>query len=423
MRLWLFDLTTRERRTMIGCFGGWVLDALDVQVYSFIIPTLLATWRISKGEAGLLGTVALLASALGGWAAGALADRLGRVRVLQIAILWYAGFTFLSGFSWNFGALFFCRAGQGIGFGGEWAAGAVLMGEVIRDRYRGRAVGLVQSGWAVGWAAAAILYTLAFATLPEGLAWRVLFWIGLAPAGLVFWLRRYVPEPDLYRAQAPRRETMAQFFAVLRPPYLARTLKISLMVMGAQASNYSVSTWLPTYLKTVRGLSAVNTGGYLLLHILGAFLGFVLGAYCADALGRKPTFAISALGSAVMIPLYLFLPLDDHMILLLGLPLGVVLYMMFSAMGPFMTEMYPTAVRGVGQGFCYSAGRAAGALFPAMIGFLADRLGLGPAIALFGFAACALMLAALAMLPETAGRALDNAPLPEPADAAPNHAD
>ncbi len=423
MRLWLFDLTTRERRTMVGCFGGWALDALDVQVYSFIIPTLLATWRISKGEAGLLGTVALLASALGGWFAGALADRLGRVRVLQITILWYAVFTFLSGFAWDFGALFVCRAGQGIGFGGEWAAGAVLMGEVVRDRYRGRAVGLVQSGWAVGWAAAAVLYTLAFAALPEALAWRVLFWIGLAPAGLVFWLRRYVPEPDLYRAQAPRRGTARQFVAVLRPPYLARTLKISLMVMGAQASNYSVSTWLPTYLKTVRGLSAVNTGGYLLLHILGAFLGFVLGAYCADALGRKATFMLSALGSAVMIPLYLFLPLDDHMILLLGLPLGIVLYMMFSAMGPFMTEMYPTAVRGVGQGFCYSAGRAAGALFPAMIGFLADRLGLGAAIAVFGFAACALMLAALAMLPETAGRALDSDPLPEPADAAATNAE
>ena len=159
MFAWMRDLTSRERHTMIACFGGWSLDALDVQIFSFVIPSLLSIWGISTAQAGELATVTLLVSAFGGWIAGALADRIGRVRVLQIAILWYAGFTFLCGFAQDFNQLFILRALQGFGFGGEWAAGAVLMGEVIRDQYRGRAVGLVQTGWAVGWGTAALLFT------------------------------------------------------------------------------------------------------------------------------------------------------------------------------------------------------------------------------------------------------------------------
>ncbi|HEY8288739.1 MAG TPA: MFS transporter, partial [Acetobacteraceae bacterium] len=222
MLAWFSDLTTRERRTMGACFGGWSLDALDVQIYSFVIPSLLALWHITKGEAGILGTVTLLVSAFGGWVAGALADRFGRVRVLQVTILWYAVFTFLCGFAQDFTQLFVLRAFQGFGFGGEWAAGAVLMGEVIRDKYRGRAVGLVQTGWSVGWGAAAIIYILLSATLPEAMAWRVMFWIGMAPAALVFWIRRFVDEPDIaVRAAAPNGA--GHLFAALKPPYLSTT--------------------------------------------------------------------------------------------------------------------------------------------------------------------------------------------------------
>jgi MFS family permease len=125
------------------------------------------------------------------------------VRVLQVTILWYAIFTFLCGFAQDFTQLFIFRALQGLGFGGEWAAGAVLMGEVIQDRYRGRAVGIVQTGWSIGWGAAALLYTVLIATLPEAVAWRAMFWVGLAPAALVFWIRRYVEEPELNRSRTP----------------------------------------------------------------------------------------------------------------------------------------------------------------------------------------------------------------------------
>jgi len=223
MLAWFSDLTARERRTMVACFGGWSLDALDVQIFSFVIPALLVLWKISPGQAGELATITLLISAFGGWIGGAMSDRYGRVRVLQITIVWYAFFTFLCGFAQNFDQLFVFRALQGLGFGGEWAAGAVLMGEVIRDRYRGRAVGLVQTGWAIGWGAAALLYTVLSATMADASSWRVMFWIGLAPAGLVFWIRRFVEEPDIsQRRTAPT--SLMHIFSALKPPYLSTTL-------------------------------------------------------------------------------------------------------------------------------------------------------------------------------------------------------
>lgn len=407
---WMRDLTKRERKTMSGCFGGWTLDAFDVQVYSFVIPTLLTVWGISKAQAGTLGTVTLLMSAAGGWIAGALSDRYGRVRVLQWTILWFAFFTFLCGFATNFEQLFVLRALQGLGFGGEWAAGAVLMGEVIRDKYRGRAVGLVQSGYAVGWGAAALLYTILFAFVAESIAWRMMFWIGLAPALLVVWVRRNVEEPDLFRNRRKDSAPVgaAHLFVAFKPRFLATTLKATLMIAGAQGAVYCLLTWMPTYLKTVKQLSTTSTGGYLLIHILGAFCGFVVGAYLSDALGRKRTFLISAAGSIVMILVYMFAPLGNTMVSILGFPLGFFALMMFSPMGPFLSELYPTEVRATCQGFCYSAGRAVGAFFPALVGFLSERMPLGYAIGLYAFGAYALMVAGLLMLPETRGRSLES---------------
>ena len=407
MFAWFKDLNPRERRTMLACFGGWSLDALDVQIFSFVIPSLLAVWGITTAEAGVLATVTLVVSSFGGWVAGALSDRYGRVRILQITILWYATFTFLCGFAQDFNQLFVLKALQGLGFGGEWAAGAVLMGEVIRDKYRGRAVGLVQTGWSVGWGTAALLYTLLSANLPDSLTWKVMFWIGLAPAALVFWIRRYVEEPVRKPGTAANSGPM-HLFAALRYPHLSVTWRVAMMVTGAQGSSYAITTFLPLYLKTERHLTSVGTGSYLLVLILGAFFGFVSGAYLADAIGRKSTFMVSAVGSVVLMLIYLFAPLSNSMILPVGFLLGYINLMMFSPMGTFMTELFPTAVRGVGQGFCYNVGRGIGAVFPALVGFLAARLGLAAAIAIFSFCGLTLMIIALLLLPETKGRSLES---------------
>src|SRR5580693_4431432 len=297
MLAWLRDLNGRERKTMLACWAGWTLDGFDQQLYSYVVPTVIGLWGISKGTAGTIGTVTLLTSSLGGWFAGALADRFGRVRVLQIAIVWYSLVTFLCAFAQNFEQLFILRALHGLGFGGEWAAGAVLMGEVIRDKYRGRGVGIVQTGWAIGWGASALVYTGLYAFLPEEIAWRALFAIGLLPAVFVFWIRRHIDEPEIFRDARRDRPAVgiAHLFSAFRGPYLWTTVKVSLMVAGAQGGGYALGIWMPTYLRTVRGLSATSTGGFLLVQILGALLGFLLGSYLSDAIGRKQTFLWSAI--------------------------------------------------------------------------------------------------------------------------------
>lgn len=414
MIAWMRDLNTKERRTMGACFGGWALDAFDVQMYSFIIPTVIALWGLSRGEAGAIGTVTLLISSLGGWFSGTLSDRFGRVRILQLSIIWYSVFTFLCAFAQNFQQLFILRALHGLGFGGEWAAGAVLMGEVIRDKYRGRGVGLVQTGWAVGWGGSALVYTALYAVLPESIAWRVMFAVGLLPAAFVVWIRRNISEPEIFHASRNARPAVgiSHLLSAFRAPYLWTTVKVSLMVAGAQGGGYALGIWMPTYLRTVRGLSASSTGGFLLVQIFGALLGFLLGAYLSDAIGRRLTFMLSAIGSVVMVAVFMFVPMGNTALLFLGIPLNTMMLMKFPPMGPFMTELYPTSVRGNAQGFCYNSGRAIGALFPTLVGVLSETMPLGLAIAVFSVIAFGLMIIVLLMLPETRGRSLDTLETP-----------
>jgi MFS family permease len=289
MLAWLRDLTSRERRTMLACWGGWTLDGFDQQLYSYVVPTVIAVWGMSTGAAGTIGTVTVVTSAFGGWFAGALADRFGRVRMLQIAILWYSVFTFLCSLAQNFEQLFILRGLHGLGFGGEWATGAVLMGEVIRDKYRGRGVGFVQTGAAVGPGLAALVYAGLYAILPEAIAWRALFAVGILPALLVLWIRRSIPESEAFegRRDSGARPGMAHLLSAFRGPYLWLTIKVSLMVMGAQGGVWAVNFWMPTYLRTVRHLSASGTGLYVAVQAFGALIGFLIGAYLADAIGRK----------------------------------------------------------------------------------------------------------------------------------------
>ncbi len=408
MVAWLRDLNSRERRTMLACWGGWTLDGFDQQLYSYVVPTVIAVWGMSTGAAGTIGTVTVVTSSFGGWFAGALADRYGRVRVLQVAILWYSIFTFLCAFAQDYTQLFILRGLHGLGFGGEWATGAVLMGEVIRDKYRGRGVGFVQTGAAVGPGLAALVYAGLYAILPEAIAWRALFAVGILPGLLVLWIRRSIPESEAFegRRDDGARPGIAHLLSAFRGEYLWLTIKVSLMVMGAQGGVWAVNFWMPTYLRTVRHLSASNTGLFVAVQASGALIGFLLGAYLADAIGRKWTFMISAIASIVMVFVYLYVPVGDTGLLLLGIPLNAAILMKFAPMGPFMTELYPTDIRGTGQGFCYNAGRAIGSVFMTAIGFATAVMPLGTAIALFSTLAHALMAVMLLVLPETHGRSI-----------------
>jgi MFS family permease len=405
---WISDLNPRERRAFTACVGGWALDAMDVQLYSFVIPALIATWGITRTQAGILGTAALLVSALGGWLAGWFADRFGRVLTLQIAILWFAAFTFLSGLAQNFNQLFAARAIMGLGFGGEWAAGAVLLGEVIRAQHRGKALGIMQAGWALGWGTAALLYAFFFSILPPQTAWRALFLVGILPAILVFWVRRYVEEPPVYleaRALLAAHGESPSLFEIFRPPLLRVTLLGGLMGTGAQGGYYAVTTWLPTFLRA--RLSVLDSAGYLAVSIAGAFCGYLSGGFLADRIGRRLTFLVFAIGAGTVAVIYTMISFGNTAMLFLGFPLGFFASGVFSAMGPFFTEHFPTRVRGIGQGFAYNVGRATGALFPTFVGYLSTtRMPLGEAIGLFAGLAYATMAVAAFLLPETRGKVL-----------------
>jgi MFS family permease len=407
---WYAELTSKERRTFWACFTGWALDAMDVQLYSFVIVTLTALWSISRADAGLAATATLMASSVGGWLIGILADRYGRVRMLQISILWFSVFTFLCAFAQSFPQLLVFRSLQGFGFGGEWAAGAVLIGEIIRDKHRGKANGIVHSGWAVGWGAAAILYTALFSLLPETVAWRILFGVGVLPAIAVFFVRRFVDEPAVFLASKKQYDSgeiqRASFLEIFSRPMLRTTVLASLLTIGTQGGYYAIMIWLPTYLKTVRGLSILGTGGYLAVIIVASFFGYVVGAYLTDILGRRKNFFLFAICSTLTVLTYMFIPVSDSVLLVLGAPLGFFASGIYSGIGAFFNELYPTRIRGSGIGFCFNIGRAIGALFPTLVGLLSASMPLGEAIGTFTVAAYGLIIVAAALLPETKGKSL-----------------
>jgi len=403
------DMNLPERRTFWACASGWALDGMDFQIYPLVIGTIITLWSVDAGTAGLAGTVTLLSSAVGGWLGGYLADRIGRVKTLQLTILWFSVFSLVCAVVQNFDQLLIARGVLGLGFGGEWAAGAVLMGEAIRPQYRGRAVGSVQSGWAVGWGLAVLSQAILFSVMPPDIAWRWMFAIGAVPALLVFYLRRYVTEPEI--AAATRVKQMASgerpaLWEIFNGPTLKTTILASLMVTGCQGGYYAITFWVPRFLTTERKLSVVSSTGYLAALIIGSFAGYLVGAWLADRIGRRNLFLTFSLGAIAVILLYTQLPLTNGVLWLLGFPLGFFASGYFSGVGAFLTELYPTRLRGSGQGFCYNFGRGIGALFPFLVGALSTETSLGNAIAIFAVAAYGVFFIAAFALPETRGRVL-----------------
>ena len=403
MLQWFGTLSKNEKKTFWACFAGWGLDAMDTQMYALILPTLIMLWGMSKGQAGFLGTAVLIFAALGGWLAGMLADRYGRVRILQLTIIWFSVFTFLSGLTNSFGQLLFTRSLQGLGFGGEWAVGAVLISETINAQVRGRVVGAIQAGWAVGYALAVAISTVLFTWLPADTAWRVFFFIGLAPALLVIWIQRNIHDAAVFTA-AGQRGASTSVWHVFRRPYRATMLKAVLLTFGIYGGNYVMVNWLPTYLKLVLNLSTTSTGGFLAVNIMGSFAGAFLNGWMADAVGRRKTFIIIACCQAVAVAIYTLAPINLTATLLLGFVLGTLQSGTAAGTGAFLAELFPTHIRGTAQGFTGNAGKAVGSFMPLMVGLLDMRLG-----AAMGLCACAsyvvVVIAAL-LLPETRGRDL-----------------
>jgi MFS family permease len=410
--MWLRHTSGPERRSLIAAFAGYGLDGFDYMVYTFLIPTLLGLWGMSKTEAGFIATGALLCSAVGGWAAGVLADRYGRVRILQLTVVWFALFTFLSGFTTSYPQLLLTRSLQGLGFGGEWSVGSVLVAETIAARYRGRAVGLVQSSWAVGWALAALAYWGVYALAPPAWAWRIVFWLGLLPVLPVLTVRRLVAEPAVYLASRRDAATASttHFLAIFARPLLRTTVLASVLCGGMLGAYYAVTTWVPTYLAMDRHLSVAGTAGYLLILIGGSFTGYLSNAWACDRLGRRLCFSLFAVCGIVAILAYTHLAVEGALLLALGFPLGFFNSGIMAGCGAYLAELYPNAVRGSGQGFSYNAGRAMGALCPALIGRWSEHGTLREAIGVVTLGAYLVVIVAAWALPETRGRSFTSAP-------------
>jgi MFS family permease len=403
------DMNPPERRTFWACAAGWALDGMDFMIYPLVIGTIIALWKVDPGTAGLAGTVTLLASAVGGWLGGYVADRIGRVKTLQLTILWFSVFSLVCAFVQNFDQLLIARALLGLGFGGEWAAGAVLMGAATRPKHRSRAVGSVQSGWAVGWGLAVLSQAILFSYLPPEIAWRWMFAIGALPALLVFFLRRYVEEPAIAAATLAKQTASGKrpsLWEIFHGSILKTTILASLMATGCQGGYYAITFWVPRFLTTERKLSIVSSTGYLAALIIGSFIGYLVGAWLADRIGRRNLFLIFSIGAIAVILLYTQLPLTNEVLWLLGFPLGFFASGYFSGVGAFLTELYPTRLRGSGQGFCYNFGRGIGALFPFLVGALSTSTSLGNAIAIFSVLAYGVFFIAAFALPETRGRIL-----------------
>ena len=405
MTRWWRDAEPAARRALVAATSGWMLDAMDVMLYAFALGAIRNEFGLTAGQAGALASVTLLASAVGGIGAGALADRYGRARVLRYAVLTYSIFTALTATATSVWQLVLWRTLLGLGMGGEWSAGSVLVAETWRAEDRGKAVGVMQSGWAVGYILAAGLAAL---ILPR-FGWRPLFVVGLLPAALAFWIRRNVPEPVQWKPQASGSWTR-NFKEVFGPALRVRTLTATLTATLLLFAYWGLFTWVPTFLAAPveqggAGMGVVRSTGWIVPMQLGALAGYLSFGFLADRFGRRPVFLVFVLSSAVIVPLYGAAARDATLLMLLGPLVGFFGHGYFSVFGAMLAELFPTRLRATAQGFCYNAGRAVSALAPAVIGAIADTRGLGGAL---GFTAMFYVVAGLLIfkLPETRGTKL-----------------
>ena len=403
---WLGEGTPAARRSLLAASLGWMLDGFDIMLYALVVSALLRELSITTGVAGLLGSLTLVASGIGGIVFGIIADRYGRRRALIGSVLVYSIFTAACGFAqstWQLGVFRFLL---GLGMGGEWTSGAAMVSETWPDRHRGKAVALMQSAWAVGYAAAALVVAV---VLPR-FGWRVVFMIGILPALLTLWIRRGVEESEVWlksRARGDhRRATIADVF---RGQFASTTALLTLLSTSTIFAYWGLNLWVPAYLSLdpARGGLGLSTALTTLLVVTmqaGTFLGYVSFGYVGDAIGRRPAFVTYILVAAFVTLLY-GITTNPWILLVLGPIVAFFGTGFFSGFAVVTAEIYPTSIRAVAQGFTFNVGRLGSAVAPFVVGSLAQTQGFGVA---FSMLAGALLVGAATWiwLPETRGRSV-----------------
>ncbi|MBU6374634.1 MAG: MFS transporter [Bdellovibrionales bacterium] len=393
-------------RTLIAAMVGWALDAMDFVIFLMAIPALSAEFGFGPGSAGLLATFTLLSSAAGGVLFGALADRFGRVRVLNITILVYSFASLGTATSQSFLQLALWRALLGLGMGGEWAAGATLVSETWPAPHRAKAIGIMQSGWALGYMAAALL---AAWILPVW-GWRTLFILGVLPALFTFWVRHHIDEPEIWKNKTEKSPLWTPTKVIFSPSLRPTTVKAIFLCATVMFGYWGLFTWLPSFLsspveKGGAGLSLVGSMKWILLIQSGAFLGYLSFGFLADRWGRRRSFSAFLVIAALLVPFFGNSARSSEALLILGPLVGFFGHGFFSVFGVLLAELFPTEVRATAQSLVYNTGRAFSAFAPWVIGGVAASRGYGFALggtSLFFLAGGILVF----MLPETQGNRL-----------------
>ncbi|WP_336978513.1 MFS transporter [Altererythrobacter fulvus] len=424
MFTWYRESEKKTRRLFWTCGAGWVMDAADAQVYQYLIPLLIGSLGLTLTEAGSIASANYFSAAIGGWLGGWLCDRYGRARILQLTILWFSVFSFLSGFAQNYEQLLAIRILHGIGFGAEWAVGAVLLGEMIAPKHRGKALGAVQAGAPIGSGIAALLAGPVAAWFDPDTGWRVAFWVGLLPALLIFFIRRGSDDSEVYKRARERQKAAARsarLADIFGRRVIVITLLASLLSLGVQGAAYSVANYLTTFMTQERGLTQSVAAYLVLVNSAGGFAGCLVNAYLSDKLGRRAVFRLFGLGFLIMASIYLFGPWGGNVAILIpvGMIYGFFQFGMYASFGPYFTELFPTEIRGNGQSFAYNSGRAAASLFIMGVPLVAQFMSLSAAMATLGIVGIICALIPTLILPETAGRELHDLggePRPAPAE-------
>jgi MFS family permease len=396
-------MTLAERSSLIAGGLGWMLDAMDVMLYSLVLSNLVQVLAMDKATAGILNSLTLFASALGGFLFGFIADRIGRVRALMATILVYSIASAACGLSNTILQLAVFRFILGLGMGGEWTTGAALVAETWPPEHRGKALGLVQSTWAIGEMVAAAAVGL---ILPR-FGWRAVFFFGVVPALLVFWIRRGVPESEIWKkGTGQRRSSLAELW---KPGIRRHGIVATAMNTASMFGYWGLFTWVPAYLSLPiseggRGLNLTQTTAWLIVMGVGKWLGYTLFGFIADGVGRRPTYIGYLLIAAGLTPLY-GIAHRPLWLLFLGPFVAFFGTGFFSGFSAIASEIFPTSIRATAMGISYNLGRGLSSLAPFTIGFLAARYGFGYA---FFLTAVAFLLGAClaSFLPETRGKQL-----------------
>jgi MFS family permease len=390
---WWHEADLRARRAFIASALGWMLDSFDVMLYALVTAALIRDpqLQLTPAVAGQLGSMTLIAAAVGGVAFGVLADRIGRKRALMAAVLIYSTFTALCGFAQSVVQLAVFRIALGFGMGGEWATGVALVSETFPARHRGKALAFVQSAWALGYGLAALVNLL---VMPRW-GWRGVFFVGIAPALLTLWIRRNLDDPDAWhRSASQERGQLGALFVSGRAPV---TLAIIAMNAATLFGWWGLNSWIPAYLNLDAtrggiGLPSETMSLFVIAMQGGMWLGYISFGYIADALGRKRTYVAFLVLASGLLSLYGNLR-TPWVLLLLGPLVAFFGTGYYSGFGALVADLYPAAVRATAAGVCYNVGRLASAAAPFIVGSLAASRGFGVA---FSVAGAAFLVAALA---------------------------